>query len=110
MLKSLEKEEEKDDELDNNYDDGTVDNEETQQKDKGEGRDKKKRKHGKPTYEVQAIKSKRGKGQNVEYLLSWAPSSDGEVYPDSWEPLSSLTFCDQAIELFEKSRPKRSTR
>lgn len=56
-------------------------------------------------WEVETILKKRirryGRGSRVEYLIKW------KGYPhehNSWEPVSGLTMCKEAVEQFESSR------
>ena len=55
---------------------------------------------GELEYEVDCILSTRGEGKQRKYLVNWKGYPDG----GTWEPASSLTNCDEALELFWQSK------
>ena len=56
---------------------------------------------GSPVYEVEHILDQQGEGATARYLVKWKgfPESDA-----TWEPISHLTNCAQALRAFHRTR------
>ena len=60
--------------------------------------------------DVKSIKDKRGKGNKVQYLVSWAGVNPktGAPHSDSWEPAKHLKSASQSIKDYEQKHGRKT--
>ena len=59
---------------------------------------------GTPIYEVEHILAQQGEGPTAKYLVKWKGFPESEA---TWEPLSNLTNCSQALRDFKRNYNKK---
>ena len=59
---------------------------------------------GTPIYEVEHILAQQGEGPTAKYLVKWKGFPESEA---TWEPLSNLTNCAQALRDFKRNYNKK---